>query len=113
MFSRFLSTILILICAQNAFSASEFISSVQTPDDSAAYAAGSHEVSIPTDAHHSDNDASDSCHQCHLGHCTFLVAPVLSLNSPFFMVSSYFLRNFSYTDVRPLGLDRPPRHTLA
>lgn len=111
MIARVIATLLILICAQNAFSANELTPlSEQDTAISVEVTSQSQILSLTSDDHHSDCKTPDeNCHQCHLGHCTFLLTQITHLASPDWNTLLSDLLGASYWGTEPSGLDRPPR----
>jgi hypothetical protein len=128
--NRLCAFLLILICGFNSTGASgsfsyrsekssEPIAITQSPDfEEKSYQAG--DVASADNvgpAHHSDDDEQDSdcgsqhknCHQCHLGHCQFLVASGHRFVPPNLTSWIQYLPAFSYLDIDLSGLKKPPR----
>lgn len=107
---RLMSVLLILIVLLNVFNVSENFETVSSSQTSIVNSANS--VELASNSEHQAHETGaehDQCHNCHIGHCQFLITSTISFD--YLSNHQSYSRNSSLTHSGPdlSGLRRPPR----
>lgn len=120
MFNRLWAYLLIVICGINAIgvSGSAFLSEKSLEAKVLTVSSDVHDsdLSLVSHSDHASDDEQDdcgsqhkSCHQCHLGHCNFLIASALGFAAPDMVRSIQYFGAASYLSIELTGPKKPPR----
>lgn len=115
MLTRVWAYLLILICGFNAIgvTGSAYLSEQAQESSLQSHSNVAQEpvlVAVHSEADgHKDCESHSATHQCHLGHCTFIVASVNSLSFPHPVEGAHYFEVASLLSVELSGPIKPPR----